>query len=137
MADLPVGNNLVDQLMTDGMVYQLMDPVTITNQKAKGLLPLLDYLVFGSGKQTNQAGLSVMIKHCPAGFILGNIGIYLHFLSFHNTELMHVIQTLPCRTQGPVHYIDGLAQERRHSSALAMELRLSCTNPSQCTHYAG
>ena len=27
-------------------------------------------------------------------------------------------------------YIDGLAQERRNSSALAMELRLSCTNSS-------
>ena len=25
--------------------------------------------------------------------------------------------------------IDGLVQERRNSSALAMELRLSCTNP--------
>ena len=25
---------------------------------------------------------------------------------------------------------DGLVQERRNSSALAMELRLSCTNPS-------
>ena len=29
-----------------------------------------------------------------------------------------------------LHYIDGLVQERRNSSALAMELRLSCTNPS-------
>ena len=29
-------------------------------------------------------------------------------------------------------YIDGLVQERRHSSASAMELRLSCTNPSIC-----
>ena len=29
-------------------------------------------------------------------------------------------------------YIDGLVQERRNSSALAMELRLSCTNPSIC-----
>ena len=28
------------------------------------------------------------------------------------------------------HFIDGLAQERRNSSALAMKLRLSCTNPS-------
>ena len=28
------------------------------------------------------------------------------------------------------HHIDGLVQERRNSSALAMELRLSCTNPS-------
>ena len=26
--------------------------------------------------------------------------------------------------------IDGLVQERRNSSALAMELRLSCTKPS-------
>ena len=28
--------------------------------------------------------------------------------------------------------IDGLVQERRNSSALAMELRLSCINPSIC-----
>ena len=27
-------------------------------------------------------------------------------------------------------YIDGLVQERRYSSALAMELRHSCTEPS-------
>ena len=27
-------------------------------------------------------------------------------------------------------YIDGLVQERHNSSALAMELRLSCTKPS-------
>ena len=31
------------------------------------------------------------------------------------------------------HEIDGLVQERRNSSALAMELRLSCTNPSKWT----
>ena len=30
------------------------------------------------------------------------------------------------------HYIDGLVQERRNSSALAMELRLSCINPTKC-----
>ena len=30
------------------------------------------------------------------------------------------------------HDIDGLVQERRNSSALAMELRLSCTNPVIC-----
>ena len=30
-------------------------------------------------------------------------------------------------------YIDGLVQERRNSSASAMELRLSCTNQSICT----
>ena len=35
-------------------------------------------------------------------------------------------------TSNPVfHYhIDGLVQERRNSSALALELRLSCTDPS-------
>ena len=27
--------------------------------------------------------------------------------------------------------VDGLMQERRNSSALAMELRLSCTDPSK------
>ena len=31
--------------------------------------------------------------------------------------------------RGPVMHIDGLVQERRNSSALAMELHLSCTNP--------
>ena len=29
-------------------------------------------------------------------------------------------------------HIDGLVQERGNSSALAMELRLSCTNPLIC-----
>ena len=33
-------------------------------------------------------------------------------------------------TTGSTLYIDGLVQERRNSSALAMELCLSCTNPS-------
>ena len=34
-------------------------------------------------------------------------------------------------------YIDGLVQERRNSIALAMELRLSCINPSICIVIAG
>ena len=29
-------------------------------------------------------------------------------------------------------HLDGLVQERRNSSALAVELCLSCTNPSIC-----
>ena len=33
----------------------------------------------------------------------------------------------------PTLYTDRLVQERRNSSALAMELCLSCTNPSICT----
>ena len=31
------------------------------------------------------------------------------------------------------HHIDGLVQKRHNSSALAMELHLSCTNPSTCS----
>ena len=36
-----------------------------------------------------------------------------------------------CLADFKVNYINGLVQERRNSSALAMELRLSCTNPSK------
>ena len=32
-------------------------------------------------------------------------------------------------------YIDGLEQERRNSSALTVELRLSCANPSILGHF--
>ena len=42
---------------------------------------------------------------------------------------------LQCITNGDISvaqnvHFDGLVQERRNSSVLAMELRLSCTNPS-------
>ena len=54
------------------------------------------------------------------------------------------LQTYECiqdRTQGwgwgcyKIGYLYGLAQERLNSSALAMELRLSCTNPSICVKH--
>ena len=38
-------------------------------------------------------------------------------------KMLGILQSI-CHT-----YIDGLVQERRNSSAVAMELRLSCTNP--------
>ena len=35
-----------------------------------------------------------------------------------------------------MEYFDGLVQERHNSSALAMELHLSCTNPlTRVAHY--
>ena len=37
---------------------------------------------------------------------------------------------IPYYKRAPLYYIDGLVQERRNSSVLAMELHLSCTNPS-------
>ena len=42
---------------------------------------------------------------------------------------MPFIQWLDIEFQIILHF-DGLVQERRNSSALAMELRLSCTNPA-------
>ena len=38
---------------------------------------------------------------------------------------VHVTKSIP--------YFDGLVQERRNSIANALELRLSCTNPSMWT----
>ena len=38
-------------------------------------------------------------------------------------------------TERSHNHFDGLVQERRNSIALAMELRLSCTNPSILTHW--
>ena len=54
-------------------------------------------------------------------------------------EAVPACKTKQCKSIGPIswnwhccslHYFDGLVQQRRNSSALAMELRLSCTNPS-------
>ena len=50
------------------------------------------------------------------------------FTHIHQDEFIIIVRqstTNPC-----LDYIDGLAQERRSSSSLAMESRLSCTNPS-------
>ena len=45
------------------------------------------------------------------------------------TEIKMMKNTWLCVIFSPAHYVDGLVQERRNSSALAMELRLSCTIP--------
>ena len=45
---------------------------------------------------------------------------------------LHVVCSMAAISFRPKYdkYIDGLVQERRNSSALIMELRLSCTKPS-------
>ena len=49
-------------------------------------------------------------------------------------EKLGILTIMTISSQLPFHeYIDGLVQERRNSIALAMVLRLSCTNPSTCT----
>ena len=43
----------------------------------------------------------------------------------------HIVPKSSEKPEGQAHpYLDGLMQERLNSSALAMELRLSCTDPS-------
>ena len=66
------------------------------------------------------------IKHCFVEMWLSS-----------NRCKCHAVISLPMtsRKTSQAHplgavYIDGLVQERRTSSAFAMELRLSCTNPS-------
>ena len=58
------------------------------------------------------------------------MGVMLHYgiCLLFNRELWGLAFLHWCRN-GAGH-IDGLVQERRNSSALAMELHLSCTNPS-------
>ena len=46
--------------------------------------------------------------------------------------LLYLPQSCQAMSMNPC--IDGLVQERRNSRALAMELRLSCTNPSVSSH---
>ena len=59
----------------------------------------------------------------------------------YTTDLLHTIDlawTWPKEIAGgDIHcicYINGLVQGRRNSNALALELRLSCTNPSIWEH---
>ena len=60
---------------------------------------------------------------CPSTSILLSQYTFEHTMSL--TIEMHVYEA--CYRSW---HIDGLVQERRNSSALAMELRLCCTNPS-------
>ena len=50
------------------------------------------------------------------------------------TEMIKTVNTVVCwwkkGRQVPCLNIDGIVQEKRNSSALALELHLSCTNPS-------
>ena len=54
----------------------------------------------------------------------------------HPFDLVFSVDKVECATTSMIH-IDGLVQERRNSSALAMELRLSCANPSTWSKQVG
>lgn len=53
VADLPVGDNLQDHISTDALTYFTLDPISITDSRAKSLFSLFEYLVFGKGKSRN------------------------------------------------------------------------------------
>ena len=64
----------------------------------------------------------VLTKDTPYLALMGELlGVYgEHFF----------LENWLCYNGTKLYYIDGLVQERRNSSAIAMELRLCCTNPS-------
>ena len=64
-------------------------------------------------------------------FISATLMVICHtfiVFEFHIVPCIHDIKTLTAF----MHYIDGLVQERRNSSVLAMKLCLSCTYPLIC-----
>ena len=83
--------------------------------------------------------------------VISNLLFFDHIIFSHNYCSVHYdmmvlhssnINKTPIRLSNIVFHshIDGLVQERRNSSALAMELRLSCINPSTwclipCHHF--
>ena len=48
VADLPVGENLQDHVMTN-VDYFLQEPISITQYRAERLPVLMDYMLFGTG----------------------------------------------------------------------------------------
>ena len=55
--------------------------------------------------------------------------IHWESLTENCSEIWHV--SIKHNINNVIHQIDGLVQKRRNSSANALELRLSCTNPSK------
>ena len=49
VSDLPVGKNVHDHVMFDGMGYLIKEPITITTHKASAVWTYVDYLLFGTG----------------------------------------------------------------------------------------
>ena len=65
----------------------------------------------------------------PEGHVISDIVTEFHMKK--SLDMLHKMSELyrTAHEMWPPN-IDGLVQEKRNSSALAMELRLSCTNPN-------
>ena len=81
--------------------------------------------------------INVLIKWCYRKKVLGNHGVHLAMIYYRmkfqsvgsaefNTAYFHALW---------FYEVDGLVQERRNSISNALELRLSCTNPSKWKHF--
>ncbi len=49
LADLPVGNNLQDHVFTDNPIFEVDEGFGIDIDKAKSMMSVLDYYIFGQG----------------------------------------------------------------------------------------
>ena len=49
VANLPVGENLQDHVYPFGIEYFVKEKIAITDEQAKSLWSLLDYMIFGLG----------------------------------------------------------------------------------------
>ena len=61
---------------------------------------------------------------------MGNIRGRYHNRNASSTNIIEIVPRINVWARFIMLHIDGLVQERRNSSALAIELRLSCINPS-------
>ena len=89
-------------------------------------IPLL-YLMASMDLLVKSGGVIISMK---AGLGCGGPPVRLSSTSRMRPMIVR-IQCVPAVT-----HFDGLVQERRNSSALAMELRISCINPSICNSLA-
>ena len=81
--------------------------------------------------------INVLIKWCYREKVLRNHEVHLTMIYYRmkfqsvgsaefNTAYFHALW---------FHEVDGLVQERRNSISNALDLRLSCTNPSKWKHF--
>ena len=70
--------------------------------------------------------------YCTRAYLMTSFWHTLHPVKYSQGFIV-VIVSVPKGFKWPFSHIDGLVQERRNSSALAVELRLFCNNPSICS----
>ena len=75
--------------------------------------------------------MCVSVECLPGSVIFTYLNIFKNRIYAHSGIPLLASEIIEIRHVADQEEIDGLVQERRTSSALAMELGLSCTNPSR------